>query len=595
MRSFILVFIAVAGCSKQNPDVCCTTADQCLMLGIGGITPCDSDRVCNMDGSCVVPMCKIDADCGNDGSMICDMYGECVPAGSQHTLTVQIAGSGSGSITSTPPGIACSSGTCTGTFDPGTQVQLVESAAAGSFLGWAYGCRGTDSCTVTMSSDQRVGALFGVSGEQLWTKQVAADGNDWARDVVATADGNLVTTGTFAGVLTLGSTTLSSGDSSFPYTFVAKLDGWSGDAIWAKAFPVDTAISETVDDAGGIYIAGNFTGTADFGNGHVVNSSGDTDVFVAKLSPAGDLVWLYSVGGSGADQAEAIAFANGAICVVGSDHGITIGASSYPLVGAIDGFVIGIDAATGALDWGRALFGSSAVLAVSVNSEGASVLVTGGFSGSVDFGSGSVAATGTSDGFVAEYTSGGSLTSLQHFGEASSSVAAYSAVRDVAGNLIMSGTFNNTYAGMTTTAGSQAFIAKYSSGTQTWAQTFITAQLGTSIPSSLAFSESGNVVVSGIFCNDVQIGVTPYTAAACTAQNPLRSTFIASLRNSSGTPLAAIVFAPDAWLGDTTKAATDGRLYSSGRFSGTINFPTGALTANAVAGKYDAFVTAFAP
>ena len=97
MRILTLAMVFAVGCSQPNPEACCTTAEQCLMFGLGGITNCDSTHVCNIDGNCVAPMCKVDADC-NDASMVCDMYGECVPAAGPTDCTV--------------PTHACATGVC---------------------------------------------------------------------------------------------------------------------------------------------------------------------------------------------------------------------------------------------------------------------------------------------------------------------------------------------------------------------------------------------------------------------------------------------------------------------------------------------------
>jgi uncharacterized repeat protein (TIGR02543 family) len=77
-----------------------------------------------------------------------------------HTLTVSTAGSGSGSVTSTPAGISCP-GSCSHAFAAGTSVSLTATPAAGStFTGWSGACSGTGSCSVTMSADQSVTAMF---------------------------------------------------------------------------------------------------------------------------------------------------------------------------------------------------------------------------------------------------------------------------------------------------------------------------------------------------------------------------------------------------------------------------------------------------
>jgi hypothetical protein len=78
-----------------------------------------------------------------------------------HTLTVAMAGTGSGSIASTPAGIACPA-TCAAQYDSATSVTLTATPASGStFTGWSGGgCAGTGTCSVPMSVDRSVIATF---------------------------------------------------------------------------------------------------------------------------------------------------------------------------------------------------------------------------------------------------------------------------------------------------------------------------------------------------------------------------------------------------------------------------------------------------
>jgi uncharacterized delta-60 repeat protein len=81
--------------------------------------------------------------------------------GDPFALNVAKAGTGSGSVQSSPPGINCGTA-CSGPFDDGAGVTLTASAAAGSaFAGWSGGgCSGAGSCALTMSADQTVTATF---------------------------------------------------------------------------------------------------------------------------------------------------------------------------------------------------------------------------------------------------------------------------------------------------------------------------------------------------------------------------------------------------------------------------------------------------
>jgi hypothetical protein len=75
-------------------------------------------------------------------------------------MTVNKAGTGSGTVTSSPAGINCGS-TCSAGYASGTSVTLTPSAASGStFAGWSGACSGTGNCTITMNTNQSVTATF---------------------------------------------------------------------------------------------------------------------------------------------------------------------------------------------------------------------------------------------------------------------------------------------------------------------------------------------------------------------------------------------------------------------------------------------------
>ncbi len=79
----------------------------------------------------------------------------------QYTLTVLKAGSGTGTVTSSPAGINCGSD-CSEPYNQGAKITLKVKADPGStFKGWSGGCTGTSSsCKLTMTSDQTVTATF---------------------------------------------------------------------------------------------------------------------------------------------------------------------------------------------------------------------------------------------------------------------------------------------------------------------------------------------------------------------------------------------------------------------------------------------------
>ena len=81
-----------------------------------------------------------------------------VPPGAPLALSVSVVGSGT--VTSTPPGISCPSD-CDEAYPAGTPVTLAAAAEPGwSFAGWSGDCSGTGSCNLTMSQARAVTATF---------------------------------------------------------------------------------------------------------------------------------------------------------------------------------------------------------------------------------------------------------------------------------------------------------------------------------------------------------------------------------------------------------------------------------------------------
>lgn len=85
---------------------------------------------------------------------------ELQPVGFVFTLDVDLAGSGTGSVSSTPSGIDCP-GTCAADFDDGEMVVLDAVPDPDQvFAGWSGACTGTGSCSVTMDQARSVMATF---------------------------------------------------------------------------------------------------------------------------------------------------------------------------------------------------------------------------------------------------------------------------------------------------------------------------------------------------------------------------------------------------------------------------------------------------
>ncbi len=101
--------------------------------------------------------------------------------------------------------------------------------------------------------------------------------------------------------------------------------GWA----WAKSFGGGTVVSNAAsvansvgtDAVGNVYVLGQFVGTTDFGGGNTATSAGETDVFLAKYTPTGALVWVQVLSGTGADKAGQLAVSAAGRCVVSGLYG----------------------------------------------------------------------------------------------------------------------------------------------------------------------------------------------------------------------------------------------------------------------------------
>src|SRR5690606_35729190 len=100
----------------------------------------------------------------------------------------------------------------------------------------------------------------------------------------------------------------------------------SGDFVWAKQMggsdiAGDYSYGIFVDASGNVYTTGFFNGTVDFDPGAGISNltAVSSDVFVSKLTSAGDFVWAKQISGPNGEQGEDIAVdENGNVFVMGT-------------------------------------------------------------------------------------------------------------------------------------------------------------------------------------------------------------------------------------------------------------------------------------
>lgn len=152
------------------------------------------------------------------------------------------------------------------------------------------------------------------TGNFVWAKQMGGPGIDYANSIAIDGSGNVYTTGLFNDTadfnMATGTSTLTSAGNDD--IFITKLNS-TGSFIWAKQMggtDFDIGSSITTDASGNVYTTGYFGGTADFNPNAGTNSlisNGSIDVFISKLSPAGNYIGSKHIGGTGSDRGNSIA------------------------------------------------------------------------------------------------------------------------------------------------------------------------------------------------------------------------------------------------------------------------------------------------
>jgi len=181
-------------------------------------------------------------------------------------LTVKSAGTGTGTVASSPSGINCGQ-TCSASFASGTSVKLTATPATGStFAGWSGACSGTGTCAVTLTASTSVTATFNGSTSVQVTVQSAGTGTGTVTSSPTGINCGTTCTASFASGTPVTLTAAPSTGSTFA--------GWSGGCSGTGSCVVTPTANATVTatfnlSASGIQLTVQAAGT---GTGTVTSS-----------------------------------------------------------------------------------------------------------------------------------------------------------------------------------------------------------------------------------------------------------------------------------------------------------------------------------
>lgn len=284
---------------------------------------------------------------------------------------------------------------------------------------------------------------------------------------------------------------------------------------WGKSFRSrgDATSRKTMtDDSGNIYLTGSFTDSISFGE-FKLSSSGDQDVYLAKLNPDGIAIWAKNFGGNGADEGTALVKdQNNNIYLGGSfENIITIGNSTLTSSGSRDVFITKLSD-NGTVVWskkGGGLYYDS-LHDISLDSD-SNIIITGNFLEHMTIGNVNLTSAGSYDFFVSKINPEGNVMWAKSYGGQGEDLAK-SLILDEQNNIYLTGyiggqtTFgNDTY---TVKGISDIFILKINpSGNVIWSK-----QIG-----GTAYDEGTKIIID----KNNQIFIAGYFAISATFGNQL--------------------------------------------------------------------------
>ena len=374
--------------------------------------------------------------------------------------------------------------------------------------------------------------------------------------------------------------------------------------------------AQVMDAAGNVYLAGVFTGAADFDPGvgttpQMVPQGTNDEQFVAKYTPDGTLSWAKRFGGSRGDagglglavDALGNTYVSGVLNETADlGNGITLTAASR----SSDAYVMKLDS-SGATVWARAVSGTGTDRAFGVAVDEGSVYVTGDFRGQVDFdrsksysdnrdilkSAGTTSKTLSVDAFVWRLTTDGTFVSAWRIG--GNSLDTGSAIVAANGVVYVHGSFKETAdfdpspaatANRTSANIQDLFVARYTPDAVgglmlNWVQTI--GGSNTIGSSRKIVADATHVYLPGSYFGTIDFDRNNGTSNAVnTVVDTLTNAgdgdvFVAKYNTADGSLAWVLgVGGPGGETGGSSLAVTDtGMVYIGGVFSQTIDFDSG--------------------
>lgn len=244
-----------------------------------------------------------------------------------------------------------------------------------------------------------------------WTVTFGGSGPHQVKALAVDGPGAIYVTGAYSGKANFGSHACV-GHGSYDI-FLAGL-GKDGSFRWALCgggSGFDSGIGLAVGPGGDLWLSGEFNGKITLG-GVTITSSASSDLFLARVSPAGKVRWVATGGGAGLDQGIAVTVdtTSGTAYLAGS---VTAAAAFGPhkiKASGLENSIFARVTAAGAFAWvvGAVSDTWSRPVALRLAANGA-LYVAGNFGAKLDLGGHILKGTGIDHGFLARLDSAGKV------------------------------------------------------------------------------------------------------------------------------------------------------------------------------------------
>lgn len=229
--------------------------------------------------------------------------------------------------------------------------------------------------------------------------------------------------------------------------------------------------------------------------------------------------------------------------------------------------------------------GADSVNSVAIDDQG-SLIASGFFSSTVNFGRGDVSSVGLYDAFVSKYDAQGGLVWSKQFGSVDREQAVAVAV-DASRNVLVTGYFRNSVSfggpALTSAGNADIYIAKYTAdGTHLWSKRI--GGVDDDVPLAMAVDASGNILVSGYFYLTVDFGAGNVTSAGDA------DVFLLKLAPDGSHLWSKRVGGVGNDVSRALAVRSNGDVAISGHFTGSVNLGGGPLTS---LGGIDVFLAVY--